>query len=74
LVVGIGAWLSNPKEAVSDILEWMPLQDVYDAFRIKTAGEGSAFYGPGSGSTADGGFVLYPNKPNTNAISSVYSK
>ena len=31
---------------------------------------GSAF----SGSPAGGGFVLYPNKPNTNTLQSVYSK
>jgi len=27
-----------------------------------------------SGSSASGGFVLYPNKPNTNMLQSVYSK
>lgn len=92
-VAGLGAWLSNPKEAAADVLqagfEWSPLSDVWEAVRIKDAGAGSAFYGPGTPyptyqdysrsqglntSAAGGGFLLYPNKANTNMMQSVYSK
>jgi hypothetical protein len=30
--------------------------------------------GVGAGNNASGGFVLYPNKPNTNMLQSVYAK
>jgi RHS repeat-associated protein len=72
--------------------DFSPLSDLWNAIKIKDAGAGSAFYGPGtqyptsreyfnslgSGNTfesgAAGGFLLYPNKPNTNQMQSVYSK
>jgi len=49
-----------------------------NASGVKNLSSGtSSLIGIGSGSvnnTAGGGFVLYPSKPNTNMLNSVYSK
>ena len=45
------------------------------AVAAKGLGGSARASGPGStGAAASGGFVLYPSKPNLNAIESVYSK
>ncbi|MHB1215312.1 MAG: RHS repeat-associated core domain-containing protein [Thiobacillus sp.] len=87
--VAVGAWLSNPQDAAADVLqtafEWSPLGDIWDAVRIKSTGGCSngicsdminpIQFGPSSSfNPAGGGFLLYPNKANTNMMQSVYSK
>lgn len=41
---------------------------------VESAGLSVGASGSGASSAANGGFVLYPNKSNTNMMTAVYSK
>ncbi|MET3109361.1 hypothetical protein AAKU67_004069 [Oxalobacteraceae bacterium GrIS 2.11] len=53
----------------------MPTNGVQDISAVTSAGIGLLTGGTtNAGSAAAGGYLIYPNKPNTNSTEAVYSK
>lgn len=64
------------KVVVAETISDIPGQAVQGGlnFLFDTVNDSSFLNFTGNSNSASGGFVLYPSKPNTNTLQSVYSK